>query len=1210
MRLRRSIRWALVTALAVAAVLAVVAPSGAQTTSATIFGSVADAQGGVLPGATVTLTSRTQGNSLTATADAEGRFVFPIVRPDSYTIKITMQGFKTLERTNVVVSANDKFSTGILTLAVGQMSEEVSVSGRVSELQATSGERSYTLETEAIKNIAANGRSMFNFATLVPGVLSQNTSGASNEAVSSFTVNGQRPNSNNMTIDGVANIDTGDNGGNMATTNIDAVAEFKILTNSYQAEYGRAVGGQMQVVTKSGTQSFHGSGYWYGRNSDWNANSWTNLRAAAPAPVGSGKLIEKANSSRNDRGFTIGGPVYIPGVFNTDKKKLFFFWSEEWQSRKDPVSNRDTRVPTLLERQGDFSKSVDSNGNPFPYVRDYTTGLPCSASDTRGCFQDGGVIGKIPASRIWAPGQAMLNIFPEPNYTAGLGVNFTSQIPSNRPRREDLIRLDFQPTDKWRVTGRFMRDKDDELQAYGTTWAGSGSDQLPMPVLHPLPGRNWMVSTTGILNSTTSIEVSVGAARNALTYELQADKLFRANSGLTGLPYLYPDAPQGDYIPWLQFRGGRTGNAGQYQTNQGPFVNENKTFDAIANLTKIFGAHSTKFGVYYQHSYKAQSNFASFNGTINFTDNSSNPYDTGYSYANAITGVFNTYQQANAFLYPEYVYRNIEFYGQDNWKVNSRLTLDYGVRFYYMTPQWDQTLQTSTFVPGDWSAANAPRLYTPVCIGSYPCSGANLRGMDPSLTGAAPTLANTVEGRFVGRLVPNSGNRFNGAYQAGQGINDTMYSGNVFKVSPRFGFVYDVTGQGRTIVRGGFGIFYDRPQGNIVFDTVNNAPGLLQPTVQWGTMQNLVGGANDPYPALGMQPTAYDFTPPQVTAWNVGIQHKLWHAITLDIAYVGSKSKNLIEQEQINALPLGTLFKAENQDPTRTPNTAVPGSTALTTDLLRPYKGYGGIRWWDATGYSNYHALQTSINRRFDNGFMFSVFYVYSKTLGIGSTDWSSRIPYASDAENKRINYSYTDYDRPHNFVVNFVYQTPKFAKGALGVIANEWQLSGVYRWTSGRPYGISWSIPGIGSNNLTGGTDVTPRIVLTCDPGKGSSGDPYKQIDTSCFAPPQVGSKGDESARFFLHAPPINNLDLSVSKSFTLWKQVRLEVRADAFNALNHTQFTGVNSSVSFASLTNPTITNLPYDANGNLVRNNGFGTINGVAPPRIIQLVTRLTF
>ena len=275
-------------------------------------------------------------------------------------------------------------------------------------------------------------------------------------------------------------------------------------------------------------------------------------------------------------------------------------------------------MPTALERAGDFSQSVDSSGNPFPYIRDYQLAQAnptwgCSATDQRACFADGGVLGRIPQNRLYANGLAALNIFPHAQLHGGQRRQLPSQEPSDRPRREDLIRLDFQPSDKWRFTGRYMNTNDNEVQAYGTTWAGSGSDQLPMPVLHPIPGRNWMLSSTGILNTTTSIEVSVGAARNALTYELQSENLFRSAAGLTGFPYLYPEAPQGDYIPYFQFRGGRTGNAGQYQTNQGPFVNENKTFDAIANLTKIWGNHAAKFGVYFQSSYKAQSNFASFN---------------------------------------------------------------------------------------------------------------------------------------------------------------------------------------------------------------------------------------------------------------------------------------------------------------------------------------------------------------------------------------------------------------------------------------------------------------------------------------------------------------------------------------------------------------------------------------------------------------------
>ena len=533
----------------------------AQTTSATVSGSVQDSQGGVLPGVTVTMTSRTQGNVLTGVTDAGGRFVFPIVRPDTYTLQATLPGFKTAERTNLNVNANDKLSTGALTLEIGQLSEEVSVSSPVTPLQSASGERSFTLQSETLKNIANNGRALFNFATLVPGALSQNTGNTELGSVSGFTVNGQRPNSNNITIDGVANIDTGDNGGNMATTNIDAVAEFKILTNAYQAEYGRAVGGQLQVVTKSGSQDFHGSGYWYGRRSAWDANSYLNKRETPEVP--------KSKTARNDSGYTFGGPVAFPG-FNTEKKKLFFFWSQEFQRRTNPATVHQTRVPTALEQRGDFSQSVDSSGNPFPFIRDFSTGLPCSASDTRGCFQDGGVLGRIPANRLYAPGLAALKIFPQPNFSGGSGLNFTSQDPDSPKRREEMLRMDFQATSTWRVTGRYMNNKEDILQAYGTTWAGNGSDQLPTPTLFVHPGSNYMLSATGTLNSSTSLELSWGRAANSLNYQLQQQQLFRANAGVSSLPLLFPSAVQADYVPWFVFRGGRTGNAGQYQTDRGP----------------------------------------------------------------------------------------------------------------------------------------------------------------------------------------------------------------------------------------------------------------------------------------------------------------------------------------------------------------------------------------------------------------------------------------------------------------------------------------------------------------------------------------------------------------------------------------------------------------------------------------------------------------
>jgi hypothetical protein len=1179
-RFRQRLRSAAVLALVGFVCLASATSLQAQTTNASVAGTVQDSQGGVLPGATVTLTSRATAAVLTATTDAQGRFVFAVVRPGTYTLQASMQGFKTLERSNLVLSANDRFSAGALTLEVGEMSESISVVARVSELQAESGERSFTLESEAIKNIANNGRSLFGFVTLVPGIVPN--SGTENPtSAEQFTVNGMRHTQNNVTIDGITNIDTGNNGSYMASTNLDAMEEFKVLTNSYQAEFGRAAGAQIQMVTKSGSQEFHGSGYWYGRRSGWDAVSWTNNRAGA----------EPADSSRNDYGYTIGGPIYIPGAFNTDKKKLFFFWSQEWQKRTDPVGERLSRVPTALEREGNFSQSRDNNGNIYPYIRDWTTGLPCSASNTSGCFQYNGVVGWIPPNRLYQPGMNALNVYPDPNYEEAGGIhNYRSQAPDTVPRREELLRLDFQPTDNWRFTGRYMRNKDLQERPYGTTWAGTGSNNLDdTGTTFDNPGYNWVISATGVLNNTTSLEISVGSAHNSLTFDLGNTDLRRAAAGLNDMPLLYPDAVQQDYIPDMIFNGGHvTGDAGRYQTNNGPFLNENTTYDILANLTKVFGAHTAKFGVYYQSSYKPQTAFTAFNSTIDFRDNVNNPYDTQFSYANAAIGAFTNYTQANKFPFPEWVYDNYEWYLQDNWKATSKLTLDFGVRFYYLTPQWDQSMQVSTFIPDDFDFANAAQLYYPAMVNGQ-------------RVGIDPATGQTVEARFIGRLTPGS-NRFNGTYNAGEGISDTMQSGNAFKVSPRFGFVFDLSENATAILRGGAGIFYDRPMGNLYFDQSGNAPATLVSSLDYGLLTQLGSAGGDPFTTLSLAPTEYEFAPPRVIAWNLGFQKKLWKSLVFDLAYVGSKSDDLVTKEQLNDVPVGAAWLPENQDPTT--------GGVLSTDFMRPYQGYNNINQYNYKGFSNYHSLQTSLMRRFDNGIMVSAFYVWSKSLGINDDDYANIRPNVSEEENRRINYSYTSRDRTHNFVINFVYQTPKIAEGAAGVFLNDWQISGIYRWLSGTPYAVNFSVPGVNSQTLSGSPNVNGRVVVVCDPGSGSSSDPYAQLNTGCFAPPQVGSIGDESARYFVHGPGLNNLDLSLSKSFVVKDRIRLEVRVDAFNALNHTQFSGVNNSVSFASLSDPTVTNLPYDASGNLVRQTGFGTINGVRPPRTIQLVTRLTF
>ncbi len=683
-------------AVAAAFVLAAAAPLSAQTTSASVTGTVKDAQGGMLPGVSVVLVNQAQGTEQTVTSDENGAFLFPIVQPGNYVLKLTLAGFQTLERTGVVVNANDRLTAGVFTLTLGQLSETVTVAGTSSDIQLRSGERAFTLQSVAMQNIAVNGRSFFGLAALVPGVVMNSDTPTQ---VSNLNANGQRSNSNNMTIDGVANIDTGDNGGNMAQTNLDAIAEFRVLTSSYQAEFGRAVGAQVQVVTKSGGRNYSGSAYWYARRSDWNANTWINNRAGTAM----------AKSSRNDTGFTIGGPV-IP------KKNLFFFFSQEFQRREDPVGETRVTVPTDLERAGNFSQSVDSNGNPFPYIRDYTTGLPCSASNTAGCFQDGGVLGKIPANRLFAPTLAALSIFPKANTSGQVGYNYKSQTPSSAPLNQTMIRMDYQMGNNWRFTGRYMFHSNKSELPYGIGGWSVRSNIDTLNVISDVPGRNWMASTTGILNNTTSLEISVGSGHNSLSHTVSNDQFTRTGAGMSNLPMLYTGSIQEDLLPQLSFGGGRIGNPVFLNSGQAPFTNFNTTYDIVANLTKVMGSHAAKAGFYYQRSQKPQSAFTNFNGSYNFDNSTNNPYDSQNGFANAALGIFNTFNQASSYLKPDWVYKNFEWYLQDNWRVSDRLTLDYGVRFYYLTPQWDTTLQASNFLPDEFNKSAAVRMFQPSVV--------------------------------------------------------------------------------------------------------------------------------------------------------------------------------------------------------------------------------------------------------------------------------------------------------------------------------------------------------------------------------------------------------------------------------------------------------------------------------------------------------------
>jgi hypothetical protein len=1123
--------------------------------------------------------------------------------PGTYKLSIEANGFKKSERTNILLVANDKLTLNDVALEVGGTNETVTITAEATQVQSESAERSYAVQGEIVRNIAVNGRGFVNLASVATGVVFNNNVGNS-DAITNISANGLRTSANNLQLDGVAIVDTGNNG-TMISVNLDAIAEFKVLTSNYQAEFGRSAGAQISAVTRSGTRDFHGSFYAFRRHDGMNANTWLNNRNNAFTSV----PINKPRLDQRDIGYTIGGPVYIPGLFNENKDKFFFFFSQEHQKRLTPnASTTNVRVPTALERAGDFSQSTDNAGRLFPYIRDYTLNLPCNANDTSGCFKDGGVLGKIPANRLYPLGLNILKMYPLPNFNqAGANYNYQTQAPTNDPQRQDLFRGDWNINSAWHATGKYLYNKRGPIQPYGSFVLGTNMPDFATK----FPNNRYSVTgtVTGSINPTTVVEITFGQSHNFIDILPNNPNFNRTALGLSNIPLLFPNAVQLDLPPQFQF-GGRVANGPNIGSNNAPFYNFNTTRDWSVNLSKIAGSHNLKFGWFWQNSFKPQSSFANNNGQYNFNDNTQNPFDTQFAFANAATGVYNTFNQASAYIIGKYRYNNLEWFAQDNWKVTSRLTLDYGMRFYWIQPQYDEDLQTGNFLPERFNSTNASALYRPVCIGNAnPCSGSNRRAVDPRLLGPGfvPSASNTLASVFIGRLVPSSGTLTNGVLQAGAGLERGVYRNRGIHWAPRFGFAYDVTGKQDFVVRGGIGVFYDRPQGNTVFDLVQNPPSTIAPTLNFGRMQDLGTGQVLLAPPnlvafdrQGKVPTSY--------AYNLGIQYKLPFDSVLDLSYVGTSAQHQLQRRNINAPAYGAAFASANQDPTLAPSTT--GSAALPVDFLRPYPGFGNIQYIEPSASSNYHSLQTSLQRRYTKGLLLGVNYTWSKVLGTVSVDLPGVGGFGAphNLDQRRANYGVLDFDRPHNFNVNFVWDLPRGTSNqGLGYVLNGWQLSGIYRYQTGGPYNMTATVNGLSGYGLTGTTGVEGhRIVLLKNPGSGNSSNPYQQFDVTAFASPNFGSRGFESGRNFMRVGPINSWDLALSKEFRVKERYKFEIRLDAFNALNHTQFDGVNANATFAGPNSTSISNLANER----TNPSGFGAVTSTRPPRNMQLSARFEF
>jgi len=1208
--------------LAAALALAVFSalPASAQITTGNVLGTIKDAQGGVVPGATVVLISETKGTkSAPVVTNAAGDYVFPNVTADTYTVEVSMEGFKTVRRTGVSVSGGDRIAVGSLVLDVGGTAETVNVTAESPLVQASSGERSFAITTSSVENLPLSTRNFASLTQLTPGVTGTTTR---------LGGGGQ----NNIMMDGVSTMDTGNNG-QMLQMNVEAISEVKVLTSGYQAEYGRSSGLQITAVTKSGTNRFHGSLYDVERNSDWNENSWANANNNLPKTI----LEER------DLGYSLGGPVGKPGQNN----KLFFFYSHEYRPRTSGRQVNRFRVPTLAERAGDFSQSTDQNGNPIPNLFDFTTG---------GSFANK----VIPTGRLYQPGIAILKLWPEPN-TTGLNYNYEVELPTVHTLiQQPAMRLDYQPVSKWRLTGKYagqMRSK--ELNSIGGAAAPGTGTRIPgfNDYIEPYPWIGTISVTNNFtVNPTTFIEATYGWVQNQLGSMIVTDVSNRFNAGLGGLPLLFPDAgvidsryyenkplkevgtPYFDngriLLPPTFAWGNRVANAPPNLSFPG-FMNINRTQDFSISLTKVTGPHTLKGGFYLNHSYKAQNlgagGGASFQGNISFANDTANPLDTGFGFANAALGVFTTYQQQSKFVEGSFLYDQVDWYLQDNWKVNPKLTVDYGLRFVNQRPQYDQYLQASNFFPEKWQLSAAPSLYTAGCVNNAnPCSGNNRQAKDPTtgqLLGPNTSLA-------IGQLVSNTGNVLNGIIKAGDGIAKGNYEWPTIGYAPRFGVAYDMTGAQRFILRGGAGLFFDRPNGNSVFSQVGNPPFSTATTVRYSQLQNLGSAGLTTQGPPSLIVFKYDSELPSSYQWNAGMQFAMPWAVTADVSYVGQHGFNLLQNVDINSVDFGVAYTPAAQDPTLTAS-ATPGATAVSNDLMRPYRGLGQINQNWGIGTNTYHSIQTSFNRRFRDGVSFGMNY----TLGLANTGTAGnpvRLQHNTDG-------SYVIRDdqaeadevlkdqglQRHTIKGNVVWDLPDVPTGSasrnvIAAIANDWQLSGILTAGTGAPYSVGFSYAGgavgNGNQNLTGSPNYGGRILITGDPGSGCSSNQYAQFNTAAFAVPAVSatnpSLGLESGQNYMHGCFDKTVDLALARNFRLGGTRRIQVRLEAFNAFNTVIFNARSATVQVTSPVNLTVSNPQYDASGNLVQtrlqpqNAGFGAATGAQAMRSMQAQIRFEF
>ncbi len=1200
----RSLRSASLLALALLAAQAVAQNSG------TIQGTVTDAQGAVIAGATVQAVDLEKGVvARDATTNSEGIFVLQPLQPGTYTIQVQSKGMKNLQRTGVVLDNRQVLSLGELRLAIGSTTENVTVEAQTPLVETATADHSDVIDAKLVTETSLNGRDFQSLVRTLPGVVSNDSNDfrlAFNNT-NAFHVNGLRGSDNNFFLDGAINTDVGANDGQFTQLSMDAVGEFKIHSNNFAAEYGRNPGVLLAVNTKAGTKQFHGTLYEFHREDAFDATP----------PFQSAKNYIRFNQF----GGNLGGPVPFPHY----KNKLFFFFNYEGTRGIQPGNTQfNSQVISGLGRGYELPNpsilqitpagldatalytgvcnpvsgtncagtTTFNNGQIFvPGSTHYTNGVLDSGTPICGTVANPCNI--IPANMLSSQAQAFANYFSkgyQPNAVAdpnsinpatGLATRFFNPYNEryNFKKHQEVARIDWNINAK---TNFFFRWVDDSQQEqYHNLF--DFADYPILPEFRKKPGSSWSWNLVNVISPTTTNEfifsynhltqvVDIVPGTPKSTYD-------RTLLGFT-FQELYPLSNVDNRAPVLNNCCNGTFTGGSFHPS---WHSEARMFTWTDNVTKVMGPHILKFGVFFDYNQAGQQPVWQDTTFIDFSTGASNPHDTGSYLGNVFTGYYNQVQQSNGVFFGAFRFHQVEAFGQDSWKINKKLTLDYGLRWAYLGPTYTvQPFFQNYFDPGRYNPANAVTLNT--TSGNYfgaICSAA---------------LAALPEGASCQGLA-NFGDPFNGIVQEGHGIPPGFADHKYANFAPRVGFAYDLFGDGKTAIRGGAGIFYERIRQNVnSFDGLGNPPLSYTPTIFGQRIDDLnpglVTGIRSPvnlnaFDKKGQIPTTYGY--------SLGVQRELPWRMGLEVTYTGNMARHLQYQYNLQATPVGSW------------TTPPPGGLPF----IAAYRGYNNINFTKYDASSSYNALQVKVTRRFSSNLTMTADYTHSSCMDISDSDTPGADPGVpssnqggalTDPFHPGLDWAHCGWDRANVFNFNYVYSLPSFrSSGFMKYVLGGWQISGITRFWSGTPLNVYMS----GSDTYNGNPGNFVGLARP-DRGSGSAylshGNHVLWLDPAAFVAPAVGTVGDIRRNAF-RGPGINNWDMSLFKNINFTERTYLQLRLESFNTFNHVQPASVNTTFTAPGEGQPVDGHAtPQGANS--------GNVNGYRNPRNVQLGIKLYF